>query len=63
MADLHANDAEIALSLSLFIVTQGAVPLLWAAISEVKGRRVSVKYFLVNEESNSSDLRLFISWP
>lgn len=41
MDDLHATDAEIALSLSLYVLFQGAVPTLWAAISEVKGRKVS----------------------
>jgi hypothetical protein len=40
MTELRANNAQIALSLSLFIVCQGGFPLLWAALSEVKGRKV-----------------------
>ncbi|CAG8770552.1 381_t:CDS:2, partial [Acaulospora colombiana] len=37
--DLHATTNEIALSLSLFILVQGAGPLIWSAISEIKGRK------------------------
>lgn len=37
--DLHATTNEIALSLSLFILVQGNFPLIWSAISEVKGRK------------------------
>ncbi|KAI0330794.1 MFS general substrate transporter [Cubamyces sp. BRFM 1775] len=36
---LHASSGEISLSLSLFIVIQGAVPLLWSALSEFWGRK------------------------
>ncbi|KAH9924619.1 MFS general substrate transporter [Epithele typhae] len=36
---LHASSGEIALSLSLFIVLQGAIPLLWSALSEFWGRK------------------------
>jgi hypothetical protein len=39
--DLHASNAEIALSLSLFILVQGTAPLFWSAVSEIKGRKVS----------------------
>jgi hypothetical protein len=38
--DLHASPSSISLSLSLFILCQGHVPLLWSAISEIKGRKV-----------------------
>jgi len=37
---LGASDSDISLSLSLFIVVQGTTPLLWSAISEIKGRKV-----------------------
>ncbi|KAJ3805247.1 vacuolar DHA amino acid exporter [Lentinula lateritia] len=37
--DLPATASQISLSLSLFILLQGVVPLIWASISEVKGRR------------------------
>ncbi|KAI0049392.1 MFS general substrate transporter [Auriscalpium vulgare] len=38
--DLHATSSQISLSLALFILTQGACPLLWTAISEIKGRKI-----------------------
>ncbi|KAJ3735920.1 vacuolar DHA amino acid exporter [Lentinula guzmanii] len=38
--DLPATASQISLSLSLFILLQGVVPLVWASISEVKGRRL-----------------------
>ncbi|KAF9062176.1 vacuolar DHA amino acid exporter [Rhodocollybia butyracea] len=38
-ADLPATAAQISLTLSLFILLQGVVPLFWSSISEVKGRR------------------------
>jgi hypothetical protein len=37
---LQANDAEIALSLSLYIIFQGSAPNFWAAVTEIKGRKV-----------------------
>ncbi|KAJ7452190.1 vacuolar DHA amino acid exporter [Mycena galericulata] len=39
-ADLPATASEISLSISLFIALQGIMPLLWSAISEVKGRKL-----------------------
>ncbi|KAJ8597216.1 MFS general substrate transporter [Rhizopogon salebrosus TDB-379] len=36
---LHSSSADISLSLSLFILFQGNVPLIWSAISEIKGRK------------------------
>jgi hypothetical protein len=41
MNELNANNAEIALSLSLFIICQGSAPMFWAAFTEIKGRKVS----------------------
>ncbi|KZO96072.1 MFS general substrate transporter [Calocera viscosa TUFC12733] len=38
-AELGATSTEIALSLSLFIWVQGSFPLVWSAISEIKGRK------------------------
>lgn len=37
---LHASSGAISLSLSLFILIQGGVPLLWSALSEFWGRKV-----------------------
>ncbi|KAK7014199.1 vacuolar DHA amino acid exporter [Favolaschia claudopus] len=39
-ADLPATPSQISLSLSLFIALQGLFPLLWSALSEVKGRKL-----------------------
>ncbi|KAI9442899.1 MFS general substrate transporter [Lactarius indigo] len=38
--ELGATSGEFSLALSIFIVFQGSVPLLWTAISEIKGRKV-----------------------
>lgn len=38
--DLHASGSDISLSLSVFILVQGLFPLVWSAISEIKGRKV-----------------------
>ncbi|KAK7447025.1 hypothetical protein VKT23_014238 [Stygiomarasmius scandens] len=38
--DLHTTSSQISLSLSLFILFQGGVPLIWSSISEVKGRKM-----------------------
>ncbi|KAJ3567084.1 hypothetical protein NP233_g6600 [Leucocoprinus birnbaumii] len=47
--ELPATSQQFSLSLSLFILVQGLVPLLWTAISEVKGRKlvyqVSLAFF------------------
>ncbi|KAF5366803.1 hypothetical protein D9758_006574 [Tetrapyrgos nigripes] len=37
---LHTTSSQISLSLSLFILFQGCVPLIWSSISEVKGRKM-----------------------
>ncbi|KAJ8516988.1 hypothetical protein ONZ45_g5755 [Pleurotus djamor] len=37
---LPATSSQISLSLSLFILSQGVVPLIWSAISEIKGRKL-----------------------
>ncbi|KAJ7619375.1 vacuolar DHA amino acid exporter [Roridomyces roridus] len=39
-ADLPATPSQISLSISLFIAIQGCMPLLWTAISEIKGRKI-----------------------
>ncbi|KAG2101533.1 vacuolar DHA amino acid exporter [Suillus cothurnatus] len=36
---LHTNSGDISLSLSLFILIQGNFPVIWSAISEIKGRK------------------------
>jgi len=49
--ELHATASQISLSLSLFILGQGNFPVLWSAVSEIKGRKlvylVSVVLFTV----------------
>ncbi|KAG1723841.1 vacuolar DHA amino acid exporter [Suillus paluster] len=37
---LHANSEDISLSLSLFVLIQGNFPIIWSAISEIKGRKL-----------------------
>jgi hypothetical protein len=39
--DLHATDNDISLSLAIFTLVQGSLPLIWSAVSEIKGRKVS----------------------
>ena len=41
--DLPATPSQFSLSISIFILTQGLFPLIWTAISEVKGRKVRFK--------------------
>ncbi|KAL0062974.1 hypothetical protein AAF712_010105 [Marasmius tenuissimus] len=36
---LNATSSQISLTIALFILVQGCMPLLWSAISEVKGRK------------------------
>lgn len=38
--DLPATSAQFSMSLAIFILVQGVVPLAWSAISEIKGRRL-----------------------
>jgi len=38
--DLSATSAEFSLSIAVFILGLGVVPLAWSSISEVKGRKV-----------------------
>jgi hypothetical protein len=40
--DLRTTSGKISLSLSTFILVLGSMPLLWSAISEIKGRKVRV---------------------
>ncbi|KAJ8516982.1 hypothetical protein ONZ45_g5758 [Pleurotus djamor] len=37
---LPATSSQISLSLSMFILSQGLVPFIWSAISEIKGRKL-----------------------
>jgi MFS family permease len=48
-ADLPATASQFSLTVSLFILTQGLLPLVWSAISEVKGRRVSLCHLVVDD--------------
>lgn len=48
-SDLHASPGQISLSLSLFIMIQGVVPLLWCAVSEIHGRKVSSLFVRLSE--------------
>ncbi|KAF9468747.1 major facilitator superfamily domain-containing protein [Collybia nuda] len=62
--DLDATSAQFSLSISLFILVQGLVPLVWSAISEIKGRKLvyimSLALFTIGSivvaVSNSMDL-------
>ncbi|EED80205.1 predicted protein, partial [Postia placenta Mad-698-R] len=38
-SDLHATPSQLSLTLSLFILIQGGFPLIWSAISEIRGRK------------------------
>ena len=38
--ELHATSGDISLSLALFILMQGVLPLFWSVASELKGRKV-----------------------
>lgn len=40
-ADLHGTETEIGLSLSLYILFQGVIPVVWASTAEIIGRKVS----------------------
>ena len=46
-AELPATPSQFSLSISLFLLFQGLVPLFWSSISEVKGRKAS-HFGLVN---------------
>ncbi|KAF9220501.1 MFS general substrate transporter [Gyrodon lividus] len=37
---LHATPKQISLSLSFFILIQGNFPVIWSAVSEIKGRKI-----------------------
>ncbi|KAK7464981.1 hypothetical protein VKT23_006189 [Stygiomarasmius scandens] len=49
--DLPATASQISLSISLFLLFQGIIPLLWSTFSEIKGRKmvyvVSLAIFMV----------------
>ena len=45
---LHASSSDISFSLSFFILVQGNAPLFWAAVSEVKGRKVCLSSLAVD---------------
>lgn len=47
--ELRASPSQISWSLSCFIIVQGNFPLLWSAISEIKGRKVG--YFSYTRRS------------
>ncbi|ORY88318.1 major facilitator superfamily domain-containing protein [Leucosporidium creatinivorum] len=65
-AQLHASDSLLALSVSLFILGQGCFPVLWSAISEIKGRRVcyiaAITIYIIATTvcSRASNIGLFI---
>ena len=40
-AELPATPSQFSLSIALFILFQGSVPLVWSSISEIKGRKAS----------------------
>ncbi|KAF9062174.1 vacuolar DHA amino acid exporter [Rhodocollybia butyracea] len=67
-AELPATAAQISLSLSLFVLLQGGVPLFWSAISEVKGRRfvyiVSMAIYIVGSTvvATSKNIQILIGF-
>ncbi|KAG1865633.1 MFS general substrate transporter [Suillus tomentosus] len=44
---LHTSSGNISLSLSLSILIQGSFPMIWSAISEIKGRKTVYLFSLV----------------
>ncbi|KAL4070033.1 major facilitator superfamily domain-containing protein [Scleroderma yunnanense] len=38
--ELHATSSQLSLTVSLSVLIQGNVPLLWSALSEIKGRKL-----------------------
>ncbi|KAG1809824.1 MFS general substrate transporter [Suillus plorans] len=44
---LHTSSGDISLSLSLSILIQGSFPMIWSAISEIKGRKMVYLFSLV----------------
>ncbi|KAG1908747.1 vacuolar DHA amino acid exporter [Suillus fuscotomentosus] len=44
---LHTSSGDISLSLSLSILIQGSFPMIWSAISEIKGRKTVYLFSLV----------------
>jgi hypothetical protein len=46
--DLPATSGQFSLSLSLFVLMQGFMPIAWTALGEIKGRKVR----LLNERLN-----------
>ena len=48
--DLHATSAQISWTLSLFVLIQGVVPLLWSVLSELRGRKVRSQHQDANTE-------------
>lgn len=40
-ADLNGTETQIGLSLSIYILLQGCVPVVWASTAEIIGRKVS----------------------
>ncbi|KAF5376823.1 hypothetical protein D9757_008896 [Collybiopsis confluens] len=67
-ADLSASPSQISLTLSIFILLQGLVPLIWSSISEVKGRKfvyiVSLGIFVVGSVvvATSKSIQLLIGF-
>ncbi|CCL99473.1 uncharacterized protein FIBRA_01491 [Fibroporia radiculosa] len=39
-SDLHATSNQMSLTLSLFILVQGILPVVWSAVSEIQGRKM-----------------------
>ena len=68
-SDLHATSGEISWALSLFILFQGLVPLIWSAVSEVYGRKViSLSFQFLNQHTHhivrlsTSSLFQYVLW-
>ncbi|KAG9318304.1 major facilitator superfamily domain-containing protein [Chiua virens] len=63
---LSASSSDISWSMSIFVLVQGLFPLVWSAISEVKGRKVvyvsSMSLFIIGSAivATSNSIGLFI---
>jgi hypothetical protein len=47
--DLHATDVQVALTLSLFILVQGIIPMGWSSVSEIRVKTVGPRLSFCHE--------------
>ncbi|KAG2101822.1 major facilitator superfamily domain-containing protein [Suillus discolor] len=56
---LHTSSGDISLSLSLYILAQGILPMIWSAISEIKGCKTVYLFSLVLFTLGSAIVAIF----